>query len=109
MSPRGFCIRQYLPLRAGRSACADLPPIADVSKIRAAVSAIYGALDERLNAGIPQVREAMQAARVAHEITIYAGADHAFFNDTGARYHRDAATAAWQQTLTWFSRHLRTA
>lgn len=96
-------------LRAAVPFYGSNPPIADVPRIRAAVLANYGALDERLNAGIPQVREALQAARVPHEITIYAGADHAFFNDTGTGYHREAATAAWQQMLGWFSRHLRAA
>ena len=114
----GFCFgggmtwrlaTQHADLRAAVPFYGSNPPIADVSKIRAAVSAIYAARDDRINAGIPQVREAMQTARVAHEITIYAGADHGFFNDTGTRYNRDAATAAWQQTLNWFSRYLRTA
>ena len=114
----GFCFgggmtwrlaTQNADLRAAVPFYGSNPPIADVPKIRAAVMALYGALDERLNAGIPQVREALQAARVVHEITIYAGADHAFFNDTSTRYHRDAATAAWQTMMVWFGRHLKAA
>ncbi len=114
----GFCFgggmtwrlaTQNADLRAAVPFYGTNPPIADVSKIRAAVLALYGGLDERLNAGIPQVREALQGARVVHEITIYAGADHAFFNDTSTRYHRDAAAAAWQSTMVWFGRHLKAA
>ena len=30
----------------------------------------------------------------------------AFFNDTGPRYHQDAATQAYAKVLDWFGRHL---
>ena len=29
-------------------------------------------------------------------------ADHAFFNDTGARYNAAAAAEAWRRVLDWF-------
>ncbi len=83
------------------------PPIADVAKIKAAVLAIYGALDERVNAGIPAMREGLQKIGVPHEIVIYPGADHAFFNDTGPRYVDEAAKDAWKRALAWFDRYLR--
>jgi len=60
-----------------------------------------------INAGIPAIREAMQRANVVHEIHIYPGADHAFFNDTGQRYTPAAARAAWERTTTWFQRYLK--
>ncbi len=83
------------------------PPLEDVPKIRAAVLAIYGELDTRLNAGIPSVRDAMQQSGVTHEIVVYPNAEHAFFNDTGTRYQPQAAQAAWQRTLAWYERYLR--
>jgi len=83
------------------------PPIADVARIKAAVLAIYGELDSRINAGIPEVREAMQNARIVHEIVIFPGAQHAFFNDTWERYNDAAARAAWDRTLAWFDRYLK--
>jgi len=83
------------------------PPLEDVAKIKAAVLAIYGGQDERINAGIPAVREAMQKAGVPHEIVIYPGADHAFFNDTGARYNAAAARGAWDRTVGWFEKYLK--
>lgn len=85
------------------------PPIADVAKIKAAVLAIYGELDSRINAGIPAIREAMQNARIVHDIIIYPGAQHAFFNDTGQNYKEDAARAAWIRTLAWFDQYLKGA
>ncbi|HXF82234.1 MAG TPA: dienelactone hydrolase family protein [bacterium] len=83
------------------------PPLADVPRIRAAVLAIYGERDTRINAGIPAMREALQRAGVTHEIVVYPDADHAFFNDTGPRYQATAARAAWQRTTAWFERYLR--
>jgi carboxymethylenebutenolidase len=83
------------------------PPIGDVAKIKAAVLAIYGALDERVDAGIPAMREALQKANVTHDIVIYPGADHAFFNDTGPRYVEKAAKDAWGRALGWFEQYLR--
>ncbi len=83
------------------------PPLEDVPRIRAAVLAIYGERDTRINAGIPAIRDALQRAGVVHEIVVYPGADHAFFNDTGPRYHEAAARDAWQRTVAWFGRHLK--
>ena len=85
------------------------PPLADVAKIKAAVLAIYGELDTRIGAGIPAIREAMQNAHVVHNIVIYPGAQHAFFNDTGQAYKEDAAKAAWVRTLAWFGQYLEGA
>jgi carboxymethylenebutenolidase len=83
------------------------PPIADVPKIKAAVLAIYAGQDERINAGIPAIREALQKANVTHEIVVVPGADHAFFNDTGARYVAAAARTAWDRTVAWFEKYLK--
>lgn len=112
----GFCFgggmtwrlaTQNPDLRAAVPYYGPNPPLGDVAKIKAAILAIYGEQDSRINAGIPAVREAMQKAGVVHEIVIYPGADHAFFNDTGGRYHAAAARAAWERTTAWFQRYLR--
>ncbi|TMI76819.1 MAG: dienelactone hydrolase family protein [Bacillati bacterium ANGP1] len=83
------------------------PPLEDVPKIRAAVLAVYGELDTRIDAGIPAIREAMQRAGITHEIVVYPGANHAFFNDTGDRYHETSAHDAWRRTVAWFERYLK--
>jgi carboxymethylenebutenolidase len=85
------------------------PPLDDVPKIKAAVLAIYGELDTRIGAGIPAIKEAMEKAHIVHEIVIYPGAQHAFFNDTGPNYNEAAAKAAWTRTLGWFEQYLKTA
>ncbi len=83
------------------------PPLEDVPQIKAAILAIYGELDSRIDAGIPAIREAMRKTGLPFEVVIYPGADHAFFNDTGQRYHAPSALDAWRRTVAWFDRYLK--
>jgi len=85
------------------------PPVEDVPNIRAAVLAIYGELDSRINGGIPAIEEAMSANNKIYEKMIYPNADHAFHNDTGSRYNPEAAKDAWERTLAWFDQYVRNA
>ena len=85
------------------------PPLEDVPNIQAAVLAIYGELDNRINSGIPAIEQAMLENNKIYEKIIYQGADHAFHNDTGSRYHPEAARDAWEQTLAWFEQYVRNA
>jgi carboxymethylenebutenolidase len=39
---------------------------------------------------------------VPHDIKIYPGAGHSFFNDTLESYHPEAAEDSWQRTLAFF-------
>ena len=85
------------------------PPVEDLSNIRAAVLAIYGELDSRINSSIPTIEPAMQANNKIYEKIVYPNADHAFNNDTGSRYNAQAAKDAWEHTLAWFEKYVRTA
>jgi carboxymethylenebutenolidase len=82
------------------------PDPADFTKSKAAVLGIYGELDARVNASRDRATAALQAAKLTHEIKTFAGADHAFFNDTGARYNEAAAKEAQAAVLSWFERYL---
>ncbi|MBM2810979.1 MAG: Carboxymethylenebutenolidase [Chloroflexi bacterium] len=82
------------------------PPLADVPNIRAAVLGVYAGLDDRVNASIPRLEPALQAAGVTYRINIYPGADHGFHADTDSDYHPQAATQAWMDTLNWFAQYL---
>jgi carboxymethylenebutenolidase len=82
------------------------PPLEDVPDIQAAVLAMYGEQDERINAGIPEIEEAMQQNNKTFEKVIYPGAGHAFHNDTGRNFNPEAAQDAWRRTLEWFNRYL---
>jgi carboxymethylenebutenolidase len=84
------------------------PPIEAVPAINGPVLGIYGALDERINAGIPDIEAAMATNKKIFEKEIYEGAGHAFHNDTNAdRYNDEAAHRAWARAIEWFDRHLR--
>ena len=84
------------------------PKAEDVSKIKAAVQLHYGALDERINAGIPAYEEALKKNNITYELYMYEGANHAFHNDTApARYNETAAKLAWQRTIEFFGKYLK--
>jgi carboxymethylenebutenolidase len=69
---------------------------------RAAVLGVYGGLDSRVNATLPAAKAALDAARLKYELLTFTEANHAFFNDTGARFNPHAAAEAWRRTLNWF-------
>lgn len=49
----------------------------------------------------------LEAHHVPHEIHIYPGTVHAFFNDARpTTYHPDAAKNAWKKTLAWLDKYL---
>jgi len=80
----------------------------EIGNIRAAILAVYAALDQRVDATIPMVEEQLAANRRVFKINVYPDANHGFFNDTRpATYNEAAATAAWRDTLAWFALYLR--
>lgn len=84
------------------------PAVEDVPKIRAALLLHYAGLDERINGGIPAFEAALKAAAVNYQIYMYAGAKHAFNNDTSAeRYNPEAAQLAWQRTIAFLKEKLK--
>lgn len=82
------------------------PELEDVANIQAAVLGVYAGLDERINAGIEPLREALDAAGVTYEIKIYPDVAHAFHNDTGERYNEEQAIQAWNDMMAWFEQYL---
>lgn len=82
---------------------------ADAAKISAPLLAIYGETDAGFPPDLIRANEqALAASSAPHEVVVYAGAPHAFFNDTRPHiYQREAAEAAWQRTLAWFRQYLR--
>jgi carboxymethylenebutenolidase len=71
-----------------------------------AVLGIYAAQDQRVNAGEPVARAALEKAGLVFELITEPDANHAFFNDTGDRYNPTAADDAWRRVQDWFSEHL---
>ncbi|MEX0789153.1 MAG: dienelactone hydrolase family protein, partial [Actinomycetota bacterium] len=78
----------------------------DFSGSEAAVLAVYGGNDTRVNGTRPAAEEAVNEAELENRFLVYEGADHAFFNDTGQRYNAAAAAEVYQELLDWFGEHL---
>jgi carboxymethylenebutenolidase len=66
------------------------------------VLGVYAGLDARVNATRDAARAALEAARLEYQIVTFSQADHAFFNDTGARFNAAAAAEAWRRVLHLF-------
>jgi carboxymethylenebutenolidase len=113
----GFCWGGTLTNQTAVAAGGDLvaavayyggvPKPEQVGQIKARMLLHYAGLDERTNAGIPSYEEALKAAGVDYQIYVYAGANHAFNNDTSeARYNKDAAELAWSRTVAFLKEAL---
>lgn len=93
-------------LKATAAFYGPAPDLNKVPSIKAAVFGIYAELDQRITGAMPALRDALAASNITHQVTVYPGVDHAFHNDTGPRYDEAQATAAWNDTLSWFGQHL---
>jgi carboxymethylenebutenolidase len=82
------------------------PPLENVPNIQAAVLGVYGEEDSRITDQEPELEEALADADKTYEMTVFEGANHAFFNDTGERFDPEAAEEAWSETLDWFNQYL---
>lgn len=83
------------------------PSAEDAAKIKAPLLLHYASLDTRVNEGAPAYEAALKANHVNYTAYIYQGANHGFHNDTTPRYDDAAAKLAWQRTLDFFNKYLR--
>jgi carboxymethylenebutenolidase len=112
----GFCFgggQVWSLLAAGEPRLAAAVPFygpgpagADFSGSNAAVLGVYAEQDSRVNATKDAMDTALTAAGLTHDLEVFPGVDHAFFNDTGPRYNAEQATLAYVLTLDWFARYL---
>jgi carboxymethylenebutenolidase len=65
----------------------------------------YPEKDFTRNAGVALERE-LTSRHIPHDIKIYPGARHSFFNEDGKTYDAAAATDSWRRTLDFFAAHL---
>ena len=84
-----------------------VPPVETIATIKVPVLGSYGADD----AGIPKeqvdlLRDTLARSGVPHDVTLYEGAPHAFFNDTRPSYREAAAMDSWMKSINWFNRYL---
>ncbi|HLK67806.1 MAG TPA: dienelactone hydrolase family protein [Bryobacteraceae bacterium] len=113
----GFCygggIANTLAVRLGSDLNAAVPfyggqPKAeDVPKIKAPLLLQYAGLDTRITGAWPAYEEALKANHVTYTGYVYEGANHGFHNDTTPRYDEKAAKLAWQRTIEFFNKYLK--
>lgn len=97
---------QETRLRAAVPFYGPAPAQPDFTGSKAAVLAIYGALDTRVDASRDAITRALEKAGLQHEIVTYDGADHAFYNNTGPRYNAAAAAQATTKMFGWLDTYL---
>ena len=113
----GFCYGGGLALRAaietpavdaavcfyGRQLTAD-----ETQRLKVPVLLNYAGSDERVNAGIPEFRAALDSVGVPYSLNMYPGTQHGFHNDSSAaRYNEPAAKLAWSRTIDFFDTYLK--
>ena len=113
----GFCfgggIVNTLAVRLGSDLAAAAPfygrqPGAeDVPKIKAPLMLHYAANDPGIDGGIAAFEEALKANGKTYTKYVYEGTQHGFHNDTTPRYDEAAAKLAWQRTIDFFNKYVR--
>ena len=113
----GFCfgggIANNLAVQMGSDLAAAVPfygaqpSAADTAKIKASLLLHYASLDQRITGGWPAYEEALKANHVTYTAYVYEGANHGFHNDTTPRYDEAAAKLAWQRTIDFFDKYLK--
>ena len=112
----GFCYGGGVSLRAAVEQPATAASVCfygraldddQTAKLEVPVMMHYAGTDERINAGIPAFRAALDRHGVSYTIHMYPGVGHGFHNDTSAaRYDDDAARLAWRRTIAFFDHYL---
>lgn len=83
------------------------PPAEDVARIKAPLLIHNAEKDERILAGLPAFEAALKSAAVEYQAYVYPGAQHGFNNDTTPRYDEASAKLAWQRTVEFLNKKLR--
>lgn len=86
--------------RNGSAAPADV-----AGRYRSAVLALYGGVDRGISPeAIETFDRALESAGIDHEVVVYPGAPHSFFDRHQAEY-AEASADAWRRVLDFMSRH----
>jgi carboxymethylenebutenolidase len=85
----------------------NLPAPEDAAKVKAPLLIHFAAVDERINAAWPAYEGALKTAGTRYTAHQYAGTQHGFNNDTTPRFDAPAAKLAWERTLAFFDKTLR--
>jgi len=83
------------------------PSAEDAAKIKAPLLLHYAGTDQGVNGGWPAYEAALKANNKTYTAYVYEGTQHGFHNDTTPRYDEAAAKLAWQRTVDFFNKYLR--
>jgi carboxymethylenebutenolidase len=114
----GFCmgggLAQRMALHSGEIAATVMfygSPETDPAKLialKAPLQGHFGAEDQGITADkVEALKAGLAKAGKPVDIYVYAGAGHAFMNDSRPSYHADAARQAWARTLAFFQKNLK--
>lgn len=116
----GFCIggsfALQLACRSGEIRCVvpfygEIPTNEEIEKLAVPMLYIYGEEDGWIRKEeVQRLKETLKRFKKPGEVKTYAGAPHAFFNDSRREvYNPKAAKDAWKRTLAFFEKHLRSS
>ncbi len=112
----GFCMGGGLSFRISTQLPFDAtvvyygsnpPDLNDISKIKGPVLGLYAGEDPRINAGIPDAVSHFLKFKKQLELKVYPNTNHAFANNDGSVYNREAAEDAWERTSLFFRKCLK--
>jgi carboxymethylenebutenolidase len=82
------------------------PPIDLAAELKAPVLGLYGGQDQGIPlADVEKMRAALTAAQSPSEIVVFPEAPHGFNADYRPSYRPDDAREAWKQCLAWFRKY----
>ena len=80
-----------------------------VSKIKWPVMGVFGSEDQSIPiATVDEFKAALDANNITNEVYVYDGVGHAFANPSGDNYAPDETKGAWEKTLNFLGRHVKT-
>jgi carboxymethylenebutenolidase len=81
---------------------------AQLERLRMPLLGLFGALDKSIPVrDVQDFRLALNGLGKDAQILIYSGADHAFANPSGGNFHPEHAAEAWESTLAFLDRNLK--
>ncbi|EPU5977283.1 dienelactone hydrolase family protein [Vibrio vulnificus] len=75
--------------------------------IKAPLQLHFAELDQRVNATWPDYEQDLKAMNARYNAFLYPKVNHGFHNDSTARYAPEEAELAWQRTVEFFRRELK--
>lgn len=111
----GFCFGGWISnmmavklpeLKAAVPFYGSQPSKEETAKIKAPLLIQYAGLDDRVNAGWPAYKAALEEFNKSFEVHFYDDVNHGFHNNSTPRFDKPAADLAWERTIAFFKKQL---